>query len=388
MWTPALGRKEKGMKKIFSLVVSLLMVFSLYAQNVKSVGLTDSDVKNWAKNLNPIVKEIQAIGVWTNDSINASANQKSKVDDVLNKYGISGSNCIEKFGVISECAAVVVAASELDAQSAALLKAMGMDPLAELKKNINSKDYAVVEANAKAVIKAYNNLDTSSFESEASAASAGDDYSYGDDDLSYGDEDLADFYSRLVKSAENVASQSSNLDMKEANEEGKYVKSMYEAISKASGDSGLLYKSSKQASKYKKTSYKKGTKVKIDYYWDTEDKNRSKYELIFDLDKKTAEFNFDWKVAKVDYSDFLNGYSVESTTKTLKYTITSVEYYYLTEDIGRSYGEGMEYVIKTKEGLVLHAWVQYDGDYNAYQMNIGIKGLPDSLTETLGWTTE
>ena len=376
------------MKKIFSLVVSLLMVFSLYAQNVKSVGLSDSDVKNWAKNLNPIVNELQTLGVWTNDSINASANQKSKVDDVLNKYGISGSNCIEKFGVISECAVVVVAASELDAQSAALLKAMGMDPLAELKKNINSKDYAVVEANAKAVIEAYNNLDTSSFEYEASAASAGDDYSYGDDDLSYGDEDLADFYSRLAKSAENVASQSSNLDMKEANEEGQYVKSMYEAISKASGDSGLLYKSSKQASKYKKTSYKKGTIVKIDYYWDTEDKNRSKYELIFDLDKKTAEFNFDWKVAKVDYSDFLNGYSVESTTKTLKYTITSVEYYYLTEDIGRSYGEGMEYVIKTKEGLVLHAWVQYDGDYNAYQMNIGIKGLPDSLTETLDWTTE
>ena len=377
------------MKKIFSLVVSLLMVFSLYAQNVKSVGLSDSDVKNWAKNLNPIVKELQALGVWTNDSINASANQKSKVDDVLNKYGISGSNCIEKFGVISECAVVVVAASELDAQSAALLKAMGMDPLAELKKNINSKDYAVVEANAKAVIEAYNNLDTSSFESEASTASAGtnDNLSYGDD-YSYGDEDLADFYSRLGKSAENVASQSSTLDMKEANEEGQYVKSMYEAISKASGDSGLLYKSSKQASKYKKTSYKKGTIVKIDYYWDTEDKNRSKYELIFDLDKKTAEFNFDWKVAKVDYSDFLNGYSVESTTKTLKYTITSVEYYYLTEDIGRSYGEGMEYVITTKEGLVLHAWVQYDGDYNAYQMNIGIKGLPDSLTETLDWTTE
>ncbi|MBQ8385308.1 MAG: hypothetical protein IJX45_08760 [Spirochaetaceae bacterium] len=369
------------MKKIFSLVVSLLMAFSLYAQNVKSVGLSDSDVKNWAKNLNPIVKELQALGVWTNDSINASANQKSKVDDVLNKYGISGSNCIEKFGVISECAVVVVAASELDAQSAALLKAMGMDPLAELKKNINSKDYAVVEANAKAVIKAYNNLDTSSFESEASAASAGDDYSYGDDDL-------ADLYSRLGKSADNVASQSSNLDMKEANEEGKYVKSMYEAISKASGDSGLLYKSSKQAAKYKKASYKKGTKVKIDYYWDSEDKNQSKYELIFDLDKKTAEFNFDWKVAKADYSDFLNGYSVESTTKTLKYTITSVEYYYLTEDIGRSYGEGMEYVIKTKEGLVLHAWIQFDGDYNAFQQDIRIKGLPESLNETLGWTTE
>ena len=381
MWTPALGRKEKVMKKIFSLVVSLLMVFSLYAQNVKSVGLSDSDVKNWAKNCVSIQKEFEKIGIDTNDSFTVAVSEKQKAESILQKYGISNPNSIEKYSMILQCAAILKAESELDEQSKAMMKLMKVDPLGDLKKNINSKDYNVVASNSKAVLKAVDELDANSFESEASAASAGDDYSYGD-------EDLADFYSRLGKSAENVASQSSNLDMKEANEEGKYVKSMYEAISKASGDSGLLYKSSKQASKYKKTSYKKGTKVKIDYYWDTEDKNRSKYELIFDLDKKTAEFNFDWKVAKVDYSDFLNGYSVESTTKSLKYTITSVEYYYLTEDIGRSYGEGMEYVIKTKEGLVLHAWVQWDGDYNASQQDIRIKGLPESLNETLGWTTE
>jgi len=388
MWTPALGRKEKVMKKIYSLVVSLLMVFSLYAQNVKSVGLSDSDVKNWAKNCVSIQKEFEKIGIDTNDSFTVAVSEKQKAESILQKYGISNPNSIEKYSMILQSAAILKAESELDEQSKAMMKLLKVDPLGDLKKTINSKDYNVVASNSKAVLKAIDELDANSFESETSAASAGDDYSYGDDDLSYGDEDLADFYSRLAKSAENVASESSNLDMKEANEEGQYVKSMYEAISKASGDSGLLYKSSKQASKYKKTSYKKGTKVKIDYYWDTEDKNRSKYELIFDLDKKTAEFNFDWKVAKVDYSDFLNGYSVESTTKSLKYTITSVEYYYLTEDIGRSYGEGMEYVIKTKEGLVLHAWGQSDGDYNAYQMNIGIKGLPDSLTETLDWTTE
>ena len=369
------------MKKIFSLVVSLLMAFSLYAQNSKPVGLSDSDVKNWAKNCVSIQKEFEKIGIDTNDSFTVAVSEKQKAESILQKYGISNPNSIEKYSMILQCAAILKAESELDEQSKAIMKLMKVDPLGDLKKNINSKDYNVVASNSKAVLKAVDELDANSFESEASAASAGDDYSYGD-------EDLADFYSRLAKSAENVASQSSNLDMKEANEEGKYVKSMYEAISKASGDSGLLYKSSKQASKYKKTSYKKGTKVKIDYYWDTEDKNQSKYMLIFDLDKKTAEFNFDWKVAKVDYSDFLNGYSVESTTKSLKYTITSVEYYYLTEDIGRSYGEGMEYVIKTKEGLVLHAWGQADGDYNAYQMNIGIKGLPDSLIETLGWTTE
>ena len=371
------------MKKIFSLVVSLIMAFSLYAQNSKPVGLSDSDVKNWAKNCVSIQKEFEKIGIDTNDSFTVAVSEKQKAESILQKYGISNPNSIEKYSMILQCAAILKAESELDEQSKAMMKLMKVDPLGDLKKNINSKDYNVVASNSKAVLKAVDELDANSFESEDSTASTGT-----NDDLSYGDEDLADFYSRLVKSAENVASQSSNLDMKEANEEGQYVKSMYEAISKASGDSGLLYKSSKQASKYKKTSYKEGTIVKIDYNWDTEDKNQSKYVLIFDLDKKTAEFNFDWKEAKADYSDFLNGYSVESTTKTLKYTITSVEYYYLTEDIGRSYGEGMEYVIKTKEGLVLHAWVQWDGYYNACQMNIGIKGLPDSLTETLGWTTE
>ena len=371
------------MKKIFLALISLIMAFSLYAQNSKSVGLSDSDVKNWAKNCVSIQKEFEKIGIDTNDSFTVAVSEKQKAESILQKYGISSPNSIEKYSMILQCAAILKAESELDEQSKAMMKLMKVDPLGDLKKNINSKDYNVVASNSKAVLKAVDELDANSFESEPSTASAG-----AGDDYSYGDEDLADFYSRLAKSAENVASQSSNLDMKEANEEGQYVKSMYEAISKASGDSGLLYKSSKQASKYKKTSYKKGTKVKIDYYWDTEDKNRSKYELIFDLDKKTAEFNFDWKVAKVDYSDFLNGYSVESTTKTLKYTITSVEYYYLTEDIGRSYGEGMEYVIKTKEGLVLHAWKEYSGDYNAVEWKVGIKGLPDSLTETLGWTTE
>ena len=367
------------MKKIFLALISLIMAFSLYAQNVKPVGLSDSDVKNWAKNCVSIQKEFEKIGIDTNDSFTVAVSEKQKAESILQKYGISNPNSIEKYSMILQCAAIVKAESELDEQAKAMMKFMKVDPLGDLKKNINSKDYNVVASNSKSVLKAVDELDANSFESETAAASAG-----AGDDYSYGDQGLADFYSRLGKSVENVASQSSNLDMKEANEEGKYVKSMYEAISKASGDSGLLYKSSKQASKYKKTSYKKGTKVKIDYYWDTEDKNQSKYELIFDLDKKTAEFNFDWKVAKVDYSDFLNGYSVESTTKSLKYTITSVEYYYLTEDIGRSYGEGMEYVIKTKEGLVLHAWVQYDGDYNSCQRNTKIKGLPDSLNETLG----
>ena len=43
------------------------MAFSLYAQNSKPVGLSDSDVENWAKNSVSIQKEFEKIGIDTKD---------------------------------------------------------------------------------------------------------------------------------------------------------------------------------------------------------------------------------------------------------------------------------------------------------------------------------
>ena len=123
-------------KKLVTVTVCLALAMSLFAEPA-STGITDSDVKNYAKNINSIAKELNALGAWSNNSINATAKQKISVDAVLNKYGISGSNCIEKFSMITSCAVVLVAESEIDAQTAALLKAMGKDPTAELKKNTN-----------------------------------------------------------------------------------------------------------------------------------------------------------------------------------------------------------------------------------------------------------
>lgn len=375
----------KVLKRVMTVFMCVFLAASLFAEPA-STGLNDSDVKNWAKNLNAIVKELKDLGAWSNDSINASAKQKAKVDGILNKYGISGSNCIEKFQMISQCSVIICGASELDAESAALLKAMGMDPLAELKKNVNAKDYAIVEANAKAVIKACEKLDDSDFGDDDDDFDSKNPYASAMEDM----DDLEDLYSRLGNSFNQVTSQSSNLNMNEVNEEGKIVKNIYEQVSKAKGDSGLIYKTSKLASKYKKTAYKKGTKVKVEYGNDDEEKNQSSFEWTFDLDKKTAELEFEWKEAKADYKDYVNGYSVKETEKELKYTISSVEYYYLAEDPGRSYGEGIEYVISTKEGLVLHVWVEYDGDYNAYQSRIEIKGLSDlsKIDRDFFWRTE
>ena len=338
------------MKNLLKRFVVFLMCFTLVASlfaEPASTGVTDSDVKNWAKNLNSIVKELQTLGVWSGDSINATASQKNKVDSVLNKYGISGSNCIDKFGMITTCAIVVVAASELDAQSAALLKAMGMDPMAELKKNCNSKDYAVVEANSKAVAKAYQNLDTSSIDYDT-ASNAAADYAYGNDELT-------DLYSRLGNAFAQVASEGGYTA---TNEDTEVIKKLYDQMSKAKGDSGVIYKSKKNGSKYKKTTPKKGCKLAIDYGFDG-----NEFYWFFDLDAKKAKLDFTWA----------------GKTKTINYTISSVEYYFLKE--GSEFGgEGNEYIITTKEGPVFHLFDEWDYSGNAFDKTIGIKGISfDSL---------
>lgn len=168
------------MKKSFSLLISLLMVLSLYAQNAKSVGLSDSDVKNWAKNCVSIQKEFEKLGIDADDTFSAAMNEKEKAEKILQKYGISNPNSIDKYAIILQSAAVLKTESELDEQSKAMMKLMKVDPLGELKKNINSKDYNVVASNSKAVLKAVDeldNLDSSSLSSKNDYKSDNDNYS-------------------------------------------------------------------------------------------------------------------------------------------------------------------------------------------------------------------
>lgn len=147
------------MKKFFTFC--LLAVFSavLFAQNAKSAGVTDSDVKSWAKNLPSIIKEFDKIGIDPADSYLEAIDEKEKVENVLQKNGISGPDRIAKFETIVRSAAILKIEAELDEDSKEMMKLMNMDPTAELKKNINQKDYDVVAANSKAVIKAMDAFD-------------------------------------------------------------------------------------------------------------------------------------------------------------------------------------------------------------------------------------
>lgn len=166
------------MKNLFTLLVSLLMVSGLHAQNAKSVGLADSDVKNWTKNCVSIQKEFEKMGINSDESIRVAAKEKQNAETILQKNGISNPNSIEKYSVILQCAAVLKAESEIDEQSKAMMKMLNVDPLGDLKKNINSKDYAVVASNSKSVLHAIDELDKlDSSSSNSKTASADEDYS-------------------------------------------------------------------------------------------------------------------------------------------------------------------------------------------------------------------
>ena len=147
------------MKKLIAFVAALFVSAILFAQNVPSVNLKDSDVKNWAKNCVSIQKELDKLGIDDDYTYSEAIAGKADMEKVLEKNGISGPNPINKYATIMQCAAVLKAESELDEDSIAMMKLMKIDPIGDLKKNINPKDYDVVSSNSKAVLKAVDDLE-------------------------------------------------------------------------------------------------------------------------------------------------------------------------------------------------------------------------------------
>ena len=169
------------MKKIAVFILSLFMLSGISAQNVKSVGLTDSDVKNWAKNCVSIQKELEKAGIDADEEFSSDMDEKGPAEKILQKYGISKPNSIDKYAMIIQCASILKTESQIDEQTRALLKNMNMDPFAELKENINTKDYDTVAANSKAVLKALEDLEDYTASSAEAAFSSG---KYDEDYLS------------------------------------------------------------------------------------------------------------------------------------------------------------------------------------------------------------
>lgn len=138
------------MKKLISVLFACLfcacMIFA-QSKTAPSAGVTDADVKNFAKNYSKIEKYLDKVG--------DSEAEVLKTENFLETMGISGPNRIRKVVVITIAMTPAVAEYEMqkDPEAAAMVKSMGIDPLAGLKTQVdemvNEKDYNVVMANSK-----------------------------------------------------------------------------------------------------------------------------------------------------------------------------------------------------------------------------------------------
>ena len=148
------------MRKMFSALLIFCASLTLYAQSSKLAGITDGDIQNWVKNFNTVQKEFIKLGLDSgldyNQISSISADDRAALEQVLNKYGIYGTNSLERFAVITHCAIILASDSQMDEESKANMKSMGLDPIAELKSEVNPADYAVISANQNAIIQVIN----------------------------------------------------------------------------------------------------------------------------------------------------------------------------------------------------------------------------------------
>lgn len=330
------------MKKIISILSILFTVSVLFAEP-KSTGLTDSDVSNFVKNYTEICQSMEAV------------TSESKADSILSKYGISGPGRMEKYQTLAYGTAAVVAEQEIDAESAALLKSLGMDPLAQFTSNINSKDFALIKKYSKQLVAASNKFENSSSNKD-------DDY-YDNYAENHQKELLAQRDALLNQYFEEEANKKRN----EVGEGSIYVQSAKKKITSAkkTGDCGLLYKKydAKNAAKYSKTAVPDASFVAYKT-WETE--NGHTDAQISVLNKR---INFRY------YTDPLSDQSEDF----LELTVTSTEFYMLKSDSKTKYwndGASGEYVIKTKEAGTIHVWYTHPVNNSKPQtVKVWIEGL-------------
>ena len=349
------------MKKIFILIAAFTVSISVFAQNAKSTGLSDSDVKNWIKNSSAIENALDELDIDVDDIDLLSAKDRASVESILRKYGISAPKSLEKYMKIIRCSTVLFIESQMDSATLKMMESMGIDSFNGMKSEINSKDYAVVAANSSGVLNVFAALGDES------------DYDFEDDE----DEDF-DYASGNVEYMEKIVQPA----IDEIND-SIVMKTQYEVLSKSKGDCGLIYKKAdgKNASKYSKS---KSIDDSLDVFAGTEielEDEPSPYDDTVldgmygtvDLKKKKISIEFCWTEASFD-PDSYEYVKRDYINKELNFNIKSVELY-----VAKTGDERREYVITTKEGLVLHLWSCESDDGNAYVSEVNFKGMDDTF---------
>ncbi|MCR4735262.1 MAG: hypothetical protein K5829_09695 [Treponema sp.] len=358
------------MKKILILLVALSISFTLFSQNAKSTGLSDRDVKNWAKNYDSIEDDLEEIGIYENDDVSRlSAKKKAQAEKILEKNGISSPNSIEKYAMIQQCAALLMMESQMDAQSMALMKAMGMDPLEELRANINEKDYALVAANSKAVLKVVKDIE--------------DDEADEDD---YDDDDMENPYLAANNAIlEGLHSSIMQPEIDQKNNENQEIKDFYEAFSSSKGDCDFIYKSlspknlklPKVKMNLEEIEFTYGDEFDDDFDRDYDpysDSSMRGFDGEVDFKKKTVTIHFYWTEYSRDKNQIISEkLDCKLVEKNLKYSISSFEAYQADEKAldGNSISE---FVVTTKEGLVLHFYSFSSFDGNEVSFRVAFSG--------------
>ena len=151
------------MKKPLILITAFITASAAFGQNAKSTGITKTDVQSWIKNQKQIEQSLNEAGISRDNIADAGKQEKAKAESILQKYGIAAPKRIEKYAMINQCAALVLAengvGSGIDPNTIAMLKKMNVDPFAELRANTNQKDCKVVKANEKAIVNLMNEMD-------------------------------------------------------------------------------------------------------------------------------------------------------------------------------------------------------------------------------------
>lgn len=137
------------MKKFLFVCLALFVGALAFAQNAASTGLTDSDVQTFCKNFNKMKADLEKFGADVSDAqaLAFAISGNADVTKILNKYGISGSNSVQKLCAIAYGYAVERCEEELaaDPETARMLKSMGQDPVATIRSLVSDSDVKVVK---------------------------------------------------------------------------------------------------------------------------------------------------------------------------------------------------------------------------------------------------
>ena len=143
------------MKRFLVLLITAILSFNVFAQSGKTTGLTDLDVQAFCKNYESISAELDTFSILYNE--NLSDSDKANCNKVFNKYGIAGNNTYDKYKAIYFAYSINSYEASLDAESAALMKQMGIDPFMQYRTKFSEQDSKVVKRNLPALDKAFNN---------------------------------------------------------------------------------------------------------------------------------------------------------------------------------------------------------------------------------------